>query len=103
MDCREHPGPDVIFDLGDFNVTLKAEDYSRPAGLRVITNATNETQFICRAQLLPVDEAPTLGDKAWILGEPVLRKYYTAYDWSRSRLGFAHAVQPTPEEVSQGR
>lgn len=94
LDCRGHPGPDIVFDLGDFEVTLGPEDYSRPAGLRVVTNATNETQFICRAQLLPVDEGPALGDKAWILGEPVLRKYYTAYDWARSRIGFAPSVQP---------
>lgn len=100
MDCRTHPGPDIVFDLGDFEVTLKAEDYSRPAGLRVVTNATNETQFICRAQLLPVDEGPALGNKAWILGEPVLRKYYTAYDWEKARIGFAPSVQPSPEEVA---
>jgi len=101
MDCRQSPGPDIVIDLGDFNVTLKAEDYSRPAGLRVITNATGEEQFICRAQLLPVDEGPALGDKAWILGEPVLRRYYTAYDWAQSRIGFAPSVQPSPEEVAE--
>lgn len=94
MDCREHEGPEIVFDLGGFNVVLTHEDYSRPAGLRVITNATNETQFICRAQLLPVDEGPSLGPKVWILGEPVLRKYYSAYDWGNSRIGFAKSVQP---------
>lgn len=94
MDCREHKGPDIVFDLGGFQVTLTSEDYSRPAGLRVITKETNETEFVCRAQLLPVDEGPTLGPKAWILGEPVLRKYYSAYDWGNSRIGFAKSVQP---------
>mmetsp|Transcript_10166 Transcript_10166/g.22078 ORF Transcript_10166/g.22078 Transcript_10166/m.22078 type:complete len:181 (+) Transcript_10166:2-544(+) len=102
LDCRHSPGPEIVFDMGDFNLTLTPEDYSRPAGLRVITNATNETQFICRAQLLPVDEGPALGDKAWILGEPVLRKYYSAYDWGRSRIGFAPAIQPTNEEIAAG-
>jgi len=100
LDCRGHPGPEIEFDLGDFVVTLGPEEYSRPAGLRVVTNATNETQFICRAQLLPVDEAPALGNKAWILGEPVLRKYYTAYDWAGSRIGFAPAVQPEVDPES---
>lgn len=100
LDCRGHPGPELVFDLGDFEVTLQASDYSRPAGLRVVTNATNETQFICRAQLLPVDEGAALGSKAWILGEPVLRKYYTAYDWGKSRIGFAPSVQPSPEETA---
>lgn len=100
LDCRGHPGPEIEFDLGDFVVSLGAEDYSRPAGLRVVTNATNETQFICRAQLLPVDEGPALGNKAWILGEPVLRKYYTAYDWAKSRIGFATAIQPEADLTS---
>eukprot|EP00932_Pfiesteria_piscicida_P012399 SRR837773.2377.p2 GENE.SRR837773.2377~~SRR837773.2377.p2 ORF type:complete len:404 (-),score=166.81 SRR837773.2377:52-1194(-) len=102
LDCRSQTGPEIVFDLGGFNLTLGAEDYSRPAGLRVITNATNETQFICRAQLLPVDEGPALGDKAWILGEPVLRKYYSAYDWGRSRIGFAPSAQPTADEIAAG-
>lgn len=101
LDCRSHPGPEIVFDLGDFEVVLGAEHYSRPAGLRVITNATNETEFICRAQLLPVDEGPSLGPKAWILGEPVLQKYYTAYDWGRRKIGFAPSMQPPINAAEQ--
>lgn len=99
IDCRNHPGPEIVFDLGEVQVRLGPEDYSRPAGLRVINNGTNETQLICRASLLPVDDGPSLGPKAWILGEPVLRKYYTAYDWRQKRIGFALANQP---EVAAG-
>lgn len=40
-----------------------------------------EPQTVCRATLLPVDPSPSLGMKAFILGEPMLRKYYTVYDW----------------------
>jgi len=96
-DCRYHPGPEVVFDLGDMQLVLGPEDYSRPAGLRVINNQTNETELICRASLLPVEESESLSSKTWILGEPVLRKYYTAYDWQQKRVGFAQAVQPTPD------
>jgi len=99
LDCRQHTGPDIVFDLGGFEVTITAEDYSRPAGLRVITNATGEEEFVCRAQLLPVDEAATLGPKAWILGEPVLQRYYTAYDWGRSKVGFAKAARPSATDA----
>jgi len=95
IDCRGQSGPDIIFDLGDVRVTIGAADYSRPAALRVVNNKTQETEVICRAALLPVNDEPALGPKAWILGEPVLRKYYTAYDWQRKRVGFAPAVQPT--------
>ncbi|CAJ1417221.1 unnamed protein product [Effrenium voratum] len=95
FDCRGQPGPDIVFDLGDgLELTVGAEEYSRPAALRVITNATGEEELICRASLLPVEEIPSLGSKAWILGEPVLRKYYSAYDWKNQRIGFAEAVQP---------
>lgn len=95
LDCRKHEGPDIVFDLGDgLEINVGAEEYSRPAGLRVITNATGEEQLICRASLLPVEEIPSLGSKVFILGEPVLRKYYTAYDWKNQKIGFAPAVQP---------
>mmetsp|Transcript_41717 Transcript_41717/g.77520 ORF Transcript_41717/g.77520 Transcript_41717/m.77520 type:complete len:468 (-) Transcript_41717:127-1530(-) len=95
FDCRHQPGPDIVFDLGDgLELTVSAEDYSRPAALRVITNATGEEELICRASLLPVEEIPAVGPKAWILGEPVLRKYYSAYDWKNERIGFAPALQP---------
>merc|ERR1712084_103180 len=98
VDCREYPGPDIVFDFGNFELTVGPEYYSRPAALRVIQNQTNETQLICRASLLPVDQGPTLGPKAWILGEPVLRKYYTAYDWRQRQIGFALAAQTVADE-----
>lgn len=79
------------------------QDYSRPAALRVITNATGEEELICRASLLPVEEIPSLGPKTWILGEPVLRKYYSAYDWKQQRIGFAPAVQPSADEAAPHR
>mmetsp|Transcript_90176 Transcript_90176/g.291821 ORF Transcript_90176/g.291821 Transcript_90176/m.291821 type:complete len:449 (-) Transcript_90176:87-1433(-) len=102
-DCTQHPGPDIVFDLGDVQVVVGPEDYSRPAALRVINNSTNETELICRASLLPVEESAALSAKTWILGEPVLRKYYTAYDWRRKQVGFALALQPSPEPEAERR
>lgn len=93
-DCRQQPGPDIVFDFGSLQLTIGPEDYSRPAGLRVVNSRTNETELICRASFLPVEERLSSSSKAWILGEPVLRKYYTAYDWHRKQVGFALAVQP---------
>mmetsp|Transcript_3432 Transcript_3432/g.6018 ORF Transcript_3432/g.6018 Transcript_3432/m.6018 type:complete len:442 (-) Transcript_3432:31-1356(-) len=100
IDCRNFPGPELIFQLEDgVNVTIGAEDYSRATGMRVLNNKTNSSQLICRASLLPVDDGEVLGPKAFILGEPALRKYYTAYDWKRQRIGFGLSVQPKPDEV----
>jgi len=100
VDCSQHPGPNVTFEFEDFEINLEPSDYTRPAGLRVVKNSTNETQFICRASLIPVDERATLGTKAWILGEPVLRRYYTTYDWIKQRVGFSPSVPPTPGDAS---
>jgi len=101
IDCRTFPGPDLIFELegagGSVNITVGPEDYSRATAMRVLQSKTNSSQVICRASLLPVDEDEVLGPKAWILGEPVLRKYYTAYDWRQQRIGWALAAQPSEE------
>merc|ERR1719277_2646057 len=95
IDCRGFPGPDLVFELADgVKLTLGPEDYSRATAMRVLQTKTNTEQVICRASLLPVDGDEVLGPKAWILGEPALRKYYTAYDWRNQQVGFALAAQP---------
>eukprot|EP00932_Pfiesteria_piscicida_P021827 SRR837773.8605.p1 GENE.SRR837773.8605~~SRR837773.8605.p1 ORF type:complete len:359 (+),score=104.42 SRR837773.8605:140-1078(+) len=98
LDCRHFPGPEVVVELtSGLRLTLGPEDYSRSTAMRVTQNSTGRTQVVCRASLMPVDPDTALGAKAWILGEPVLRKYYTAYDWSTQQIGFALAAQPTEE------
>lgn len=94
VDCRTLPGPSLSFDLGDFNIHLDAEDYSRPAPMRVTSRKSSETRMFCRSSLMPVDMGDQLGDKVFIFGEPMLRKYYTKYDWREQRVGFAIAQQP---------
>lgn len=99
LDCRDFPGPELVFELeGGVKLTLGPEDYSRPAAMKVVAKS-QRTQVVCRATLLPVDEG-ALGPKAWILGEPVLKKYYSAYDWTQQQVGFALAVQPTKADSS---
>jgi len=103
IDCREFPGPDLIFEMSNgVKLTLGPEDYSRPTAMRVMQSKTNTSQVICRASLLPVDGDEVLGPKAWILGEPALRKYYTAYDWRKQRIGFALSVQPSADDQAAG-
>lgn len=105
VDCSTFPGPDLVFDLEGVEITLRAEDYSRARPTLVNTNATknstntnisadaNSTSplVVCRSSLLPVDQGHTLDANTFILGEPVLRRYYTAYDWGGKRVGFALA------------
>mmetsp|Transcript_22422 Transcript_22422/g.42310 ORF Transcript_22422/g.42310 Transcript_22422/m.42310 type:complete len:421 (+) Transcript_22422:86-1348(+) len=93
MDCREFPGPDVVFELeGGVEVRLGGKEYSRAAPMKVGATPA-DIQILCRASLLPVDPTPALGSKTFILGEPALRKYYTVYDWEQKSVGFALAQQ----------
>eukprot|EP00933_Yihiella_yeosuensis_P069309 TRINITY_DN756_c0_g2_i1.p1 TRINITY_DN756_c0_g2~~TRINITY_DN756_c0_g2_i1.p1 ORF type:complete len:457 (+),score=80.54 TRINITY_DN756_c0_g2_i1:85-1371(+) len=104
IDCRNFPGPDMTFELeGGVTVTLGPEDYSRATAMKVLQSKTGSSQTVCRASLLPVDDGEALGPKAFILGEPALRKYYTAYDWKKKRIGFALSVQPKAGEIPEGK
>lgn len=96
-DCRNVPGPPIIFNLGGFSIQIEAEDYSRAAPSQLPGPGTDNMtlQMICRASLMPV-EMPTLGPHVFLWGEPILRKYYTAYDYRGPQVGFAPAVQPLP-------
>jgi len=46
----------------------------------------------CRPKMMPVSIPAPLGPKLFILGEPVLHRYYTVYDWSSPRIGFGLAA-----------
>lgn len=48
-------------------------------------------RLTCRSMLLPLDLPVPIGPRTFILGEPVLRKYYTIYDWQARRVGIATA------------
>merc|ERR1712176_1066583 len=52
----------------------------------------------CYPTLMPIDLPEPLGPKLFILGEPLLRKYYTVYDWGARRVGFGLAFQKSNSE-----
>jgi len=45
----------------------------------------------CRPRLMPVNLPAPVGPKLFILGEPVLHRYYTVYDWQGLQVGFSLA------------
>merc|ERR1719482_2500294 len=64
-----------------------------------VTNLTaDETSStvarFCRPRLMPVSMPAPLGPKLFILGEPVLHRYYTVFDWDGPRVGMAVANTP---------
>lgn len=93
-DCRSVPGHEIRFDLGGPQITLGTEDYSRPKPYNMTSQGAQQGwELFCRSLLLPVDMQEPLGPRVFIWGEPVLRKYYTVYDWGLKRVGFADSVQ----------
>lgn len=99
------PGPLLHFEFEEFTLTLGPREYaqaqptsskSRIAKPRFESKAAdgNETyrkDLFCRPMLMSLDMPEPLGPKLFILGEPVLRKYYTVYDAHEKRVGFARA------------
>uniref|UniRef100_A0A7S2J1H8 Peptidase A1 domain-containing protein n=1 Tax=Alexandrium andersonii TaxID=327968 RepID=A0A7S2J1H8_9DINO len=52
----------------------------------------------CKPTLMPIDLPAPLGPKLFIWGEPVLRKYYTEYNWQEKKIGFGLAKHAWQEE-----
>merc|ERR1719221_543421 len=74
---------------------MKATDISRPKPYNMTAaNSPNGWRLWCRSLLLPVDMQEPLGPDVFIWGEPLLRKYFTIYDWSKKQVGFSVAGLP---------
>eukprot|EP00448_Togula_jolla_P025525 CAMPEP_0170650420 /NCGR_PEP_ID=MMETSP0224-20130122/45794_1 /TAXON_ID=285029 /ORGANISM="Togula jolla, Strain CCCM 725" /LENGTH=480 /DNA_ID=CAMNT_0010982083 /DNA_START=102 /DNA_END=1544 /DNA_ORIENTATION=+ len=121
------PGPVLEFDLGNVTVKLNPEDYARPevvtdgsyeggpGGLSAREKLDSSGQVaesstvafasssvareqMCVPMLMHIEMPYPLHYKTVILGEPVLQKYYTAFDMDRvtPRVGLAEAHHPKP-------
>lgn len=117
------PGPRLEIDLGDFTITLDPIDYARPEfveevvhdeelpfldvqgreqegpdGERIsMDDSEEEEEKTCVPMLMHLDLPLPLSPKTLILGEPVLQRYYTVFDSSGPRVGFAPAVHVAPK------
>jgi len=79
-------------------VTMDSE-----SGNSSLVSDSDETKFLalntskhnvirhCRPKTMPVNMPPPLGPKLFILGEPVLHRYYTVYDPEAMQIGFGLA------------
>lgn len=66
-----------------------ASDSAAAAG--ATESAKSEPASSCRPTIMPLDLPEPLGPKLFIWGEPVLRKFYTVYNWKEKSIGFALA------------
>lgn len=51
---------------------------------------------------MPVNFPAPLGPNLFILGEPVLSRYYTVYDWERPQIGFGLAASRQNIAAAEG-
>jgi len=57
------------------------------SALPAVSTSTSEART-CAPRIMPVNLPMPLGPKLFILGEPVLHRYYTVYDWKEKQVGF---------------
>eukprot|EP00747_Dinoflagellata_sp_TGD_P211470 gnl/TRDRNA2_/TRDRNA2_84708_c0_seq4.p1 gnl/TRDRNA2_/TRDRNA2_84708_c0~~gnl/TRDRNA2_/TRDRNA2_84708_c0_seq4.p1 ORF type:complete len:491 (+),score=97.56 gnl/TRDRNA2_/TRDRNA2_84708_c0_seq4:251-1723(+) len=103
--CRTINAPTVEIDIDDFTISLPALNYMRklplhgndiapPGETPEAPDQENEIDadpLQCKPKLMGVTLPPPMASKLFILGEPILHRYYTAYDWGRTtpQIGFA--------------
>eukprot|EP00747_Dinoflagellata_sp_TGD_P148000 gnl/TRDRNA2_/TRDRNA2_176872_c14_seq17.p1 gnl/TRDRNA2_/TRDRNA2_176872_c14~~gnl/TRDRNA2_/TRDRNA2_176872_c14_seq17.p1 ORF type:complete len:504 (+),score=85.95 gnl/TRDRNA2_/TRDRNA2_176872_c14_seq17:155-1666(+) len=112
-DCRNVDALPIEIDLEGITLQLSPRDYMRVLPLGEVHNLTksNALQSLpahaddeaanasatwkCNPRLMPVKLPAPLGPNLFLLGEPVLHRYYTAYDWAKLQIGFALADDST--------
>jgi len=94
-DCRNSQGPVLEIDFGSFSIKVGSRDYARPRPFL----AAKSGQATCKPNLMRVSMPPPLGPNLFVLGEPVLRRYYTVFDWAKKTIGFAEPKSDLEEEI----
>jgi len=87
--CADALGVDLQLVLEGTTLTLPAHDYASGAG-RLADAGT------CAPTLAQHKHPAALGQGLFMLGESILRRYYTVYDWDLMRIGFS-LVNPEEE------
>jgi len=109
MDCKG-PGPTLHIELEGLTLRLEPQDYGHVTSTRSVwkdakantipflsgssakRDDDGEFSNMCKAMLMSMDIPEPLGPKLLVLGEPVLRRYYTVYESGAvPRVGFSHA------------
>jgi len=121
LDCRMSKAPVLELELEHITLSLNAENYMRRLPLRdgvkvgsstgVIipvndsqiegTVTSEPTPFMdrnateikrhCSPRIMPVNLPEPIGPNLFLLGEPVLHRYYTVFDWKGLQVGFSLA------------
>lgn len=89
-DCRGAKGKDLRLVLGETIDGLTASDSQEEL---VLGSGDYGVLALdkCVPELVPLRAMPR--DNVYVLGEGVLRRYYTVFDWEKKRVGFGLANQ----------
>jgi hypothetical protein len=105
--CRGD-GPKIHLELDTVTLTLGPSDYgsrfvkgtsedgSEEAGLFETT--ASPKQDMCKPMMMSMELPEPVGPKLFVLGEPVLRKYYTVFDAAKNKIGFGIASPASAAE-----
>lgn len=127
-DCRKIDGQELeIVVEGDILLHLNPEHYMRPLslsnddGVPAVPTTNSSAASVaaggfvpsdqwknqirtCAPRLMPVNLPDPLGPNLFILGEPVLHRYYTVYDWAEKRIGFGMSASTSNKKaLAEGR
>jgi len=95
--------PHLEIELDGLTLTLDGEDFAHleenQSSVATQEWGIQRTSFLdktrddmtCSPMLMTIDLPEPIGPKLFILGEPVLRKYYTVYDADQQRIGLGLA------------
>merc|ERR1740121_617969 len=62
-------------------------------------NGQGNADLVCRPRIMAVNLPAPIGPDLFILGEPLLHRYYTVYDWSAERVGFGISATEKNEKA----
>mmetsp|Transcript_47027 Transcript_47027/g.105654 ORF Transcript_47027/g.105654 Transcript_47027/m.105654 type:complete len:604 (+) Transcript_47027:144-1955(+) len=110
-DCSAQ-SPKLKIELDGVTLVLDGEDFSRqdqkssarsPIWGQAASPAEGQTRrdIMCKPMLMVMDLPEPIGPKLFILGEPVLKKFYTVYDAENKRIGFGRARHAPPNVDSE--
>merc|ERR1719238_1029302 len=78
--------PKVAGHAKDFNAVKRAD-------------GSGFADLVCRPRIMAVNLPEPIGPDLFILGEPLLHRYYTVYDWSAERVGFGISATEKNEKA----